>query len=394
MATFGFTLLNQARVFYDNAENQWYNEDHSIMHPHEPEATCDPDAYVIRVYVGKGCNYRCKYCLQRDGRTSPPKKMAPEAIVQEILRVVGNAPVERIHLWGGEPLLYFDAMREYVDCFNRLKPGNSYQFTSSTNGKLLGDKRIREWVIQNLYNIQVSWDGPGQHLRGPDPLSDPEVLETIQLMRARSRNGVIFNPVMTKANPHLGRYRDALQERLGDDDFLIGPAKLLLPTDDEAAKYALDTPEELQEYSKHLQELLLNNQIPQWDFIKYNLWQTYNELGKPIEPVYCPGERKRFLIVDEAGNILTCANTSEGACGHISRIPENGERSIPPFTNLRQRRAERCESCMVYAICKGGCPKIPPRYLDSYCRGRFAELFPVYVYLLKYMTGENIKKLH
>jgi uncharacterized protein len=64
----------------------------------------------------------------------------------------------------------------------------------ASNGSLLDAERL-EFIEKFDIFVAISHDRPGQHLRGPDPFSDPERAQWLRLpwqRRGRSRHRVIF----------------------------------------------------------------------------------------------------------------------------------------------------------------------------------------------------------
>ncbi len=46
------------------------------------------------------------------------------------------------------------------------------KFSLITNGSLLSREKL-DFIAEHDIEITISHDGPGQHLRGPDPFDDP-----------------------------------------------------------------------------------------------------------------------------------------------------------------------------------------------------------------------------
>lgn len=398
---FILTLINgegqKEFLTYDGNKNQFFTENGEPLIVHKQQLE-EPLPYTIRIYTGKNCNARCEYCLQQDHRKEIKNKMSIKDLVSEIVRVTDGHPVERIHLWGGEPLLYFEECKEYVNTFNELRPNNDYKFMTSTNGILLKDLNIQKWLYDNIYRLQISWDGPGQHLRGIDPLQDKSIVQFVKKMIERDSHSVIFSPVMTKSNRCLYKYKQEVQKIIGTDNFIMGPARLLLPLDEKMTKHAITDIDELDQYASNLRDIIIQGKInPQWDFIKFYVNMMYGTLGSKFVPHYCPSENDYFMMVDQNGKILTCTNVESDAendehnipasMGHISEL-KNGARLIADYPELKAKRKRLCEKCIIYSLCEGGCPRIPNNLLESYCNSRIAELLPVFIAILHAMTGK------
>lgn len=408
MASFALTLVDKNEqevvIIYNVASNQFYslkgeplvveNQERIIKEKPKPLKEIP---YHIRVFTGKDCNMRCSYCLQREHREEVQNKMPMNKLVSEILRVVDNAPISTVQLWGGEPLMYFDECKKYISTFKEIEPNREYHFSTSTNGLVLKDLNIQKWILDNINGFTISWDGPGQSLRGIDPLKNKSIIKFIQ--KALDSNvRVCFNPVMTTSNFSILEYNKMLKSILDRDNYTLGQARALLPIDEVMAKYAVTNLDKINEYSMEISETLIYNKIPQWTFMYNNISLIWDSIGLFIKPNYCPGEKNSFLIIDQAGNLLTCANVEAdtinetgypSSLGHITQL-EKGARPEFNFYNLKKERLDRCNNCFIFNLCKGGCPRISEQHMDIYCTNQMAELLPIYITLLYLMLDKRL----
>ncbi len=121
---------------------------------------------IRSVYLmpGFSCNLSCRYCLQGQhaegerGETNP----GIYCFLAELAR--GN-PRLRVVFYGGEPLVYFSAMRETAEYLPDLN------YSVITNGRLL-DAETVEWLNSRRVSAAVSWDGRASiHTRGYDVMA-------------------------------------------------------------------------------------------------------------------------------------------------------------------------------------------------------------------------------
>lgn len=129
--------------------------------------------YSIQMDIGhQYCNACCKYCLchpipAKENLYSHFKKDFPKMIEliksTDSMRGYKNNPVHRFEIWGGEPLLNFEAFKETFDVLNEAFPGS--MFSTSTNGLILSKDEVCDYLIENHFHLQLSHDGLGQKLR-------------------------------------------------------------------------------------------------------------------------------------------------------------------------------------------------------------------------------------
>ena len=126
---------------------------------------------ILKISLGLSCNYECEYCSQR---FVPRAAETNPAEVQSFIDGLDEwvtFPPERIEFWGGEPLVYIKTLRPLAQLLRSKYP--SAHFSVITNGSLL-NVEVNEWLDVMGFSVGISHDGPGQHVRGPDPLDDPE----------------------------------------------------------------------------------------------------------------------------------------------------------------------------------------------------------------------------
>ncbi|MDR2041210.1 MAG: radical SAM protein, partial [Tannerella sp.] len=207
------------------------------------------------------CNYRCRYCLveaMKKECASAPEVLSPAVLTREVLRFAGDREIGSVQFWGGEPLLHENFER--IKALHRalVSAGQmSTDFFLSTNGSLLYGDRL-DWLLENNIAVAVSWDGPGQHLRGPDIFQDDRVMHSVRTLMRSTPDRLTFNPVMTSENRSYGDYVKLLENTLGQKDFRLSEAKLSTIGDD--AAWDCRVPEDaLPAYSSDYYQFLLQD---------------------------------------------------------------------------------------------------------------------------------------
>lgn len=113
----------------------------------------------ITLVLTEQCNLNCSYCYENN---KSKKKMAWETaknILDKELADSNEYGSVVVDLFGGEPFLNFDLMKQIVDYVKSLKIANT-KFKTTTNGTLIhGD--IQKWLIanRNRFSLGLSLDG-------------------------------------------------------------------------------------------------------------------------------------------------------------------------------------------------------------------------------------------
>lgn len=127
------------------------------------------DLKRIVLMLGPACNFRCRHCLQmpdKDVGASCSVVLADKVwglLVRFIRCALGNKGMKRsVLLWGGEPLMYWDTVKEIIERTDRECHWNGspfFMFTVITNGSLLTEEKVEFF---NRYNVHVpfSYDAP------------------------------------------------------------------------------------------------------------------------------------------------------------------------------------------------------------------------------------------
>lgn len=137
---------------------------------------------TLKIQLGLSCNYACSYCSQavQIADATVSKLADVEAFLAGLDGWIEGAP-EKIELWGGEPFLYWAKIKRLVPALAKLFP--EARFSIITNGSLL-DREKLDFIANYDIAVGISHDGPGQHLRGPDPLDDHDKRRWIEALLA------------------------------------------------------------------------------------------------------------------------------------------------------------------------------------------------------------------
>ena len=363
-----------------------------------PDPRGEGDEFSVRIVLGRACNFRCAYCHQAAGRyadyVASPSESALKALAGQLGRLVRGKKTG-FQFWGGEPMRYFREMRLLMPLLAEASPDCS--FSMITNGSLFTEDNVAFLLKVNEANplyIGVSHDGPGQGLRGGDPLADAASLALIE----KVKNGVAgfsFNPVITAANSDFKALADYFAARfegvaLGEGSPLtvcggVG-ADCVVPEAQLAAHarhfyhYLLTTPPERMPYHLYLRKI--------HDFI--NLLDSNEATPRGGCCVACSD---KTVTVDLAGNVLTCQSqypdslTSGGEShrlGHISQDAAEWKRPAP----VSWEHKENCRDCPVLAFCRGACPFPASEDDEAHtCRQYFFHYLPMLAFVTTQLTG-------
>ena len=145
---------------------------------------------TIFIMLGHECNMNCKYCLQHDVvNVALGKDINPD--IYNFINDIARNQNENLGLqfYGGEPLVFFEKIKEFINGLKEHNMPNNVYFTMITNGKLLDEKKV-EYLNKNFSHVTISWDGRNSEItRGYDVVKENK--ENIFKLNNFSFSGVL-----------------------------------------------------------------------------------------------------------------------------------------------------------------------------------------------------------
>jgi len=286
-------------------------------------------------------------------------------------------------------------MKAVYNAFEKYKQETNIgpaRYTVPTNGKLLTGERA-EWILKNNIAVMLSYDGTGQAIRGEDVLQNKQVVETVKKLYEKQL--LCVNMVITKDNMDVTASIKMLKDIIGGDNFSIGESKILRVTTDCAYKHRVPE-DKLFDFTNTMYEGIISGEIRQWLVPEIQALRFLGWLNKPLsEHPNCVSIRPLSVIVDIAGNVLTCHNETadhiypDGEKNYRGHITTHTYKSIklPEVKRWKKKLLTRCMDCLVRAVCHADCPMLPEKYDDYNCKSAYAFSLPMVALALYKLTG-------
>lgn len=361
---------------------------------------------TIFIMLGNSCNLNCVYCLQHPLVHHQIAKDINPNIYGFIKQVAeeNDGSSFTLQFYGGEPLLYFNQIKEIVE---NTKDISNIHFSVITNGKLMSDEMV-EFFNSNNFGVAISWDGENVLKTRKFNAFDPAKPLRRRLMRLNNLclTGVISSEV------YPIQLLDSMQEvatqyyGLNGHSCSINLDEVFDTGFEDNCRYIIDdldldriynemeylTNEFIESISKDKQEqqkaerstrnIYITSLVNQ---VKHYIDHTDEVLSRSI--CNC-GNGYSTLNMDLDGKLYPCHNTSES----IGTIKDNYFDYLPKvirLDNTKKRMEERCQYCPVLGLCNGGCKLITDEVLDeTYCNFKKVMYYPVLKCLWEY--GEKI----
>lgn len=174
----------------------------------------------VKLKLTWNCNLKCLMCNHWRERVSD----MPLDFFKDIVTQLATLGTKRIHLTGGEPLLYphFMELAKFITSF-------PIKLTMTSNGTLLYPKVAQQLANLPLSNLNVSIDSPDpelhDHIRGI-PNAFQRTIRAIKTMRPLLNAKIQINMVVNPRNYHTVKDLPDLAHEIGADRICLIPIKI------------------------------------------------------------------------------------------------------------------------------------------------------------------------
>lgn len=348
---------------------------------------------VLKISLGLSCNYACEYCSQRfvarNVDTNPEDVDGFLASLKDWVM----SPPEAIEFWGGEPLVYIKTLRPLAQALREKYP--EARFSVITNGSLLSPS-TNQWLDDLGFTVSVSHDGPGQHVRGPDPLAEPDsraaILDLYRRLAPKERFS--FNAMLNRENQSRAAIQSFFVELTGHSDVHIGEGGFVDAYDSGGISQSL-RPEEFHSFRRQAFHDIRNGKADRIASVRDRVTSFVNSLRfkRPASSLgqKCGMDRHDSIAVDLKGNVLTCQNVSATALapngeshriGHTSQLDQVALRTATHWSH----RSE-CPNCPMLQICKGACMFLEGPLWEVSCNNAYSDALPIFAAGIEFLTG-------
>jgi uncharacterized protein len=420
MANFTLTVLHpitqdRKKVLYNSSNSTLVWEDGTPIVNTKVDTSEKPQSKiqrgkkpkVVKIQLGLSCNFECDYCNQRfvpHADSTNPDDIDP--FVNNMSQWFdggddGLGSNRSFEFWGGEPLVYWKTLKPLAEKIHTKYP--HAELSVITNGSLL-DKEKVDWFDLLNFSVSVSHDGPGQYVRGPDPLQDEVSKEGIiyAYRKLATRGKMSFNSMVNNKNTSRGAieqfFVDFVEKNIGSqylqylyigegtfiDAYDEGGLGNSLMEDDAHIKFRADTFTELRS-SKVSRFITIHDKVA--NFI------NALENGKRSETISqkCGMDLQENMAIDLMGNVLTCQNVStvstnpSGISHHIGHVSDLENVEVATGTHWSDRK--ECPNCPVLHICKGACFFLTGPLWEATCDNSYSDNIVMFSAAIEMLTG-------
>lgn len=363
----------------------------------------------IRIVMGHACNFRCKYCSQTHTKFSELTDADVDRLIDKMYRHLDLSQLKRIQCWGGEPLLYWNAMQRIVKRVREASPEAALSIV--TNGSLM-NREICDWFLADKHSsVILSHDAMAQTtMRGIDPIAPGSRTRDFWLKIAKEKNGedlrtrsteaygFSVNPVLSAGVKSIAELVDWYDKAFG---FRVPVAECIpvIPTNFKQAEKETPYFGHLMDYTKMIYRDVLKVGLATLKNYRLQIELFAAKLSMPEyeinpEKAACFTTDPFMLSIDMNGNVLPCQNFAadyvfdngdKALCGNIEDI----EHVIRPKVNGIGSKP-KCLNCPVASFCMGGCPYLYGEAHELDCMVKWHHFMGFLMVYVKLLFGKDI----
>lgn len=311
------------------------------------------------------CNLRCKYCFADEGEYKGCRKPMSAEIgkkaIDYVIRKSGPRKNIEVDLFGGEPLMVFDTIKEIVDYAREQEKiyKKNIRFTMTTNCTLLDEEKM-EYLDKNMGNIVLSIDGrksvnDAVRVRIDGSGSYDRILPRIKDMISRRDKSKQYYVRGTFTRNNTDFFEDIMA--LANEGFKeISVEPVVLPDENELSLRKEDIPQIFEQYEKLYHEMLKRRKEGnEFKFYHFNI--DLNGGPCVYKRISGCGAGHEYVAVTPDGEVYPChqfVGNKDFLLGTIFD-DEIKEDIVDNFKNAHIYNKPKCRDCWARFYCSGGC---------------------------------------
>ncbi len=320
---------------------------------------------ALCLHIAHDCNLKCEYCFAEEGEYHGGKRSLMSAEVGKkaldlLMEKSGTRKNLEVDLFGGEPFVNFDVVKEIVDYGRELEKTTNkrFRFTMTTNGTLFTDESI-DYITKNMSNIVLSIDGRKEvndrvrYDYNNKGTYDKIVDKFQKVAELRNQTNYYVRGTFTRYNLDFAKDVMHLAD-LGFKQISVEP----VVTDIERP-YSIrqeDLPVIFKEYETLANHIIKSREEGKW-FNFFHFMIDLNHGPCIIKRVVGCGAGSEYLAVTPEGDLYPChqfVGMEDYLLGDVYKGVVN-EVTTTEFSACNIYAKDECRKCWNKFYCSGGC---------------------------------------
>ncbi len=319
---------------------------------------------ALCLHIAHDCNLKCEYCFAEEGEYHGERSLMTAEVGKKALDLLMEKSGKRrnleVDLFGGEPLMNFDVVKEIVDYGRELEKNSNkkFRFTLTTNGTLLNDDNI-SYIVKNMANVVLSIDGRKEvndRVRydfGNKGTYDKIVDKFKKMADMRNQTDYYVRGTFTRYNLDFAEDVMHLAD-LGFKQISVEPVVTEIER-----PYSIreeDLPKIFKEYERLASMIIESREKGKW-FNFFHFMIDLNHGPCLIKRVVGCGAGSEYLAVTPTGELYPChqfVGMENYLLGDVHKGIVN-EVTTTEFSACNIYEKDECRNCWNKFYCSGGC---------------------------------------
>lgn len=372
----GNVVLHESGIYFFDKNEPLENKIPIIKERKRPEISVpkeqrDKLAKVV-IYISSNCNLKCIYCYANSGINHKVVSVKKAKVLIDFVASKCDRLILDFH-GGGEPLLYFDIIKEIYEYAKNTK--KLYRTVLISNGVIENNRdEILNWIVTHINNMAISCDGPQyiQEKNRPHSIkanySSLEVESTIKFLVEHDFLFTVRSTITSESSKKLLEIIKYFYS-LGVKYVVFSPCY----------NYGRSSDKELiPDYKTYG-----DNYMDALDYaVKHKVRLSSNSFRFPGYH-YCGALAGFNIALTVDGDISTCYEVTENKNDKssdrfiVGKVTDESvelfkDKIIRLHTESIKNNESKCKNCSYHLVCRGGCPVKKIRNsndsLDSLCK--------------------------
>lgn len=318
--------------------------------------------------IAHDCNLKCKYCFAEEGEYHGKRMIMTAEVgkrsIDFVIKRSGPRKNIEVDLFGGEPLLAFDVVKEIVEYAKVQEKmyNKDIRFTMTTNATLLTDE-IMKYADENVGNIVLSIDGRKEvndkvRVRADGSGSYDTIMPKIKKMVAMRDKTKQYYARGTFTRKNTDFFEDIIH--LANEGFKeISIEPVVLPSSDPLSLREEDLPVIFQQYDKLYDEMIKRHNNADGSEFKFYHFNIDLQGGPCVyKRISGCGAGNEYVAITPNGDIYPChqfVGNEDFKMGNIFSSDDLKEDIAKELKEANIYNKPKCKKCWARFYCSGGC---------------------------------------
>lgn len=336
------------------------------------------DCRRVRINLGYKCNFKCTYCSEQ-ANVKVDEKFSVESATKLSRHIATTLRgVQKIELIGGEPFVYWKAIKEMIPILRPAFP--KARILIITNGSI-ATAEIINFLLEHKVSIALSYDGQAQEVNRKSIDLKPWVDFYHRAKKVNyPSNPLCVNTVLTQNNHNIQQIIHHVRSIFDDkvSQFFIP----ILGYNEIQSTYGYKQTTFTEQGLKELENEIYHNLVlgPENE-----VNSTFSSLCGGLLSYVMHGDLSNLSLCSlESENVIVCNLEGQLMQCSVCGLPNAIYGSIYDLKNARVGKGRYwtnrkcCKNCPFVPMCLGGCPILTDQRFPSFCKTKQAVMRAVF----------------